>query len=75
LAVIRDAGIDPGVRVTRVIDEPGLIHHVEVEAILDPQGVSIIDTVPVSPRDTIDLGDLVTFGEGFESNHSVPVNG
>jgi hypothetical protein len=58
-----------------MVDEPGLVHHVEVNAVLDPQGVAIIDILTLSPRDTIDLGDRFAFGEGLERDHPVPVNG
>jgi hypothetical protein len=57
-----------------MIDVPGLIHHIEVQAIVDPQGVPIVDTVSILPGDTVDIANLIAFGEWSGGYDAIAMN-
>jgi hypothetical protein len=68
-------GFDLGVRLASVVDPPGLIDHVEIEAVVDPQAIPIVNELLLLIEDPLDIGDGLARLKASDGADAVSVNG
>ena len=68
-------GLDFGVGVAGVVDPAGLIDHVEVEPVVDPEAVPIVDELLLLIEDPLHVGDGLARLVAIEGANAIAVDG
>src|SRR5262249_34906195 len=74
-ALAVELALDARVRIARVVDPPGLVDHVEVVAVLDPEAVGVVAELVLFVEDAFDVGDVVALREVAQGANAVAVDG
>jgi hypothetical protein len=69
-----EIGLDLGIGVAGVIDPAGLVDHVEIEIVVDPQAIRVVLDFGLSIQNPFDVRDDLVRFEIPEGNDAVAMN-
>jgi hypothetical protein len=68
-------GLDFSVGLAGVVDPPGLIDHVEIEPVVDPEAVPIVGKLLLLIEDPFDVGDDLAGLKSVDGANAITVDG